>query len=107
MDWLIDGSTASWHKMAISVKIIGRQDIINVCDTCKYNYNKFVDYVFVCANSELSMGWVNPRVGLSFFKFYWVGLGRMLNSTILVQTLQKFIVLHTNIIQSVTVSNIN
>jgi len=30
------------------------------------------------AASELSMGWVNPRVGLGryFFDFWWVGLGR-------------------------------
>jgi len=30
------------------------------------------------AASELSMGWVNSRVGLGryFFDFWWVGLGR-------------------------------
>jgi len=48
--------------------------------------------------SELSMGWVNPRViGLGWielFQFFmgWGGLGRMLNAQNLVHTLHTFIV---------------
>jgi len=54
------------------------------------------------------MGWVNPRGGLGWVGLGWVGLG-WVGSNVefpkrLVKTLHKFIVLHTNIIQSVTVS---
>jgi len=59
------------------------------------------------------MGWVDPRV-MDWVEFFQIllgllELGRMLNLKKLVQTLQKFIVglLHTNIIQSVTDSDID
>jgi len=53
---------------------------------------------------ELSMGWVNPRVGLGWIGLGWVGSNIELPN-ILVQTLHRCIVMHTNIIQSVTASN--
>jgi len=34
---------AHQHKKTISAKNIVRQDIINVCEKCKYNYDKVVE----------------------------------------------------------------
>jgi len=67
-------------------------------------YNSYNSDLFKQFKAELSMksfrqihGWVNPRVGL----------GRKLNLKIVVQTLQKFTALHTNIIHNVIVSSID